>query len=424
MLNRRTFLKSFSTTAAASMLPAGIASTILKDQWNTFNLDATISNDNSEVFWETIKAQFHFAEGVRYFNNASLGGASLPIRNATNTFRDLLDGFPSKYMWGGWDEEKEATRQAIANLFGADAEEIAMNHNTTEGMNIIARSFNFRKKDEVILANHEHSSGTIPWMAWQVPKGVKLVRPVLPILPTDPNEIVEIYRKAITKRTKIISICHGVNTNGMVLPIKAISEMAHQHGVLVAVDGAQTMGMFNINLNELGCDFYTASAHKWMFAPKGVGIFYAKKGSQHYLKPLMVARGYKDKSIRRLENYNTRNLPEVLGIGAAVEYHNLIGSDKIHNRSYDLKTYFRNAVEQNPKLKLKTPAHDALSCAIQVVEVVGKDVKDVKDQLFDKYGIDCRPMSSHDLNALRISLAIYITKADIDYLINALDQIS
>jgi len=421
MHTRRTFLKSISTAAASSILPAGIASTILNDQWD---IPSNVINDNSEAYWETIKAQFHFAEGVRYFNNASLGGSSLPIRNATNEFRDLLDGFPSKYMWGGWDEEKEATRLAIAHLFGADTEEIAINHNTTEGMNIIARSFDFKKKDEIILGNHEHASGTIPWMAWQVSKGIRLVRPVLPILPKDPSEIVEIYRKAITKRTKIISICHGVNTNGMVLPIKQISEMAHQHGVLVAVDGAQTMGMFNIDLNDLGCDFYTASAHKWLFASKGVGVFYARKESQHHLKPLMVARGYKDKSIRRLENYNTRNLPEVLGIGAAVEYHNMIGADKIHNRSHELKAYFRNAVEQNPKLRLKTPGHHDLSCAIQVVEVIGQDVKVVKEQLFDKYGIDCRPMSSHGLNALRISLAIYITKSDIDYLINALDQIS
>jgi isopenicillin-N epimerase len=236
--------------------------------------------------------------------------------------------------------------------------------------------------------------------------------------------VVELYRQAITPRTKIISMCHIVNTNGMILPVKKVSEMAHEQGILVAVDGAQSSGMLNINLPDLGCDFYTASSHKWLFSPKGVGVFYATLASQKYLKPLMVARGYKNKTIRRLETYNTRNLPEVLGLGVAVDFNTTIGSQKIQDRSYFLKAYFRNRAAENEMLILKSPASDDLSAAIQDVEIMGKDVRDVKQQLFDDYGIDTRPMSSFGLNALRISFAIYITKQDIDYLIDALAELS
>lgn len=421
MTDRRSFLKLISTTSAA-VVSGGLATRLITDQLE--HHDMLLAKDElDEFYWTAVKDQFHFAEGVRYFNNASLGGMSLPIRNATNEFRDLLDGFPSKYMWGGWKDEKEQVRKAVAAMFSVDAEEIALNHNTTEGMNIVARSLNLRKNDEIILANHEHASGTIPYKVWQEANGVRLVRPTLPILPKDPEEIVDVYRKAITRRTKVISICHAVNTNGMILPIKQICKLAKEYGIFVAVDGAQTAGMFNIDLRDLDCDVYTASAHKWLFAPKGVGIFYAKKDSQSRLKPLMVARGYTDDSIRRLENYNTRNLPEVLGIGAAVAYHNKIGAQRIHDRTYELKHYFRSKIEKHPKFKLKTPAHDDLSAGIQVVEVLGQDVKTVKEKLMDNYGIDCRPMSSHDLNAVRISLAIYITKSDIDYLVDALAEV-
>ena len=208
----------------------------------------------------------------------------------------------------------------------------------------------------------------------------------------------------------------------MILPVKEVSEMAHQRGILVAVDGAQSAGMFEYNLHDLGCDFYTASAHKWMFAPKGIGIFYAKQESQHHLKPLVVARGYEDESIRRLENYNTRNLPELLGLGSAVEFYNSIGRQKITNRSYELKQYFRSKIENNPKFNLKTPLANSLSCAIQVVEVIGRDAKETKELLFENYGIDCRPMSNFDLNALRFSFAIYMTIKDIDYLVEALSE--
>ena len=417
MKNRREFIQLLGTGVAGSIVTPTFANNIppsFKD----------LQSDDSEDFWELVKSQFLFTSQLRYFNNASLGGSPVSVQRATRNFRDQLDGFPSKYMWGGWKEKIEETRQGVADLFGVSKEEIALTHNTTEGMNLIARSFDLQPGDEVILADHEHTSGRIPWEVWQETKGIKIVRPVLPLMPITVEDLVEVYRKAITPNTKVISMCHIVNTNGMILPVKAVSEMAHQKGIKVAVDGAQSAGMYQINLQELGCDYYTASAHKWLFAPKGVGIFYAKTESQSQLKPLIVCRGHTDTSIRRLENYNTRNLPEVLGLGAAIKFYQQIGPAKIHQRTFELKEYFRSKVAQHPSLKLKTPTSDDLSGAIQIVEVLGKDVITVKEQLFEQYHIDCRPMSTFDLNALRISLAIYITKSDIDYLVAALVALS
>jgi len=417
--NRRSFIKHLFTGAAGVALIPSQAFGNTKPSTKLLNFTG-----DSEGFWEAIKAQFIFADGLHYFNNASLGPSPIMVQEATKKFRDTLDGFPSKYMWGDWSDEKEIVRKQVANVFSVSEEEIAITHNTTEGMNLIARSFDLQAGDEIILADHEHASGTICWEVWQESKGVKIVRPTLPIIPKTVEEVVNVYKKAITPRTKIISMCHIVNTNGMILPVKEISKMAHEKGILVAVDGAQGAGMYEFDLNDLGCDFYTASAHKWLFAPKGIGVFYAKAESQSLLKPLMVARGHTDKSIRRLENYNTRNLPEYLGLGAAVEFHNSIGKTKLSNRSYELKHYFRDKVKGNPKFKLKSPAPDDLSCAIQTIEVVGKDVSDVKKQLFNNYGIDTRPMSNFGLNGVRISFGVYITKKDIDYLVNALEAIS
>ena len=416
---RRNFIKS---------LTAGIGGTLLIPELTKAQSPEIFPNlsdfRNEEDYWKRIKGQFQFANGLHYFNNASLGPSPIPVMEATNRFRGLLDGFPSKYMWGGWNEEKENVRKKVADFFSVSNEEIALIHNTTEGMNLIARSFDLQAGDEVIVANHEHPSGTIPWEVWQETKGIKLIRPELPILPKNPAELVKIYQKAITRKTKIISMCHMVNTNGMVLPVKEVSELAHKKGILIAVDGAQSAGMINVDLHNLGCDFYAASSHKWLFSPKGVGIFYAKQNSQHHLKPLIVAKGHTDESIRRLENYNTRNLPEVLGLGASIDFHNKIGIESIHKRTFQLKNYFRKKIEANKKLALKTPARDELSAGIQVVEIIGKEVNEMKNQLFEQFGIDTRPMSNFGLNALRISLSIYITKNDIDYLVDGLEQLA
>lgn len=418
---RRSFVKQLIAGVTGVTLVPAYTATASNDKNAVPSLD---HSDDSEVFWETIKKQFVFADGLYYFNNASLGSSPIPVQEATNTFRATLDAFPSKYMWGGWSDEKEVVRQKAADLFSVSKEEIAITHNTTEGMNLIARSFDLQPGDEVILADHEHHSGTIPWKVWQESKGVQLVRPVLPILPETVEDIVAVYRNAITPKTKVISMCHIVNTNGMILPVKEISEMAHKRGILVAVDGAQGSGMFSIDLHDLGCDFYTASAHKWLFSPKGISVFYAKQESQQYLKPLVVAYGHDDTSIRRLENYNTRNLPEYLGLGAAVDFHTNIGKEKITQRSYELKHYFRNKLKNNPVFKFKTPENDDLSCAIQTVEIIGTNVQDVKKRLSDTYGIDTRPMSTFGLNGVRISFAIFITKKDIDYLVEALEEIA
>ncbi|MAD97595.1 MAG: aminotransferase [Flavobacteriaceae bacterium] len=422
--DRRKFLQSLTAgVAGLSLYPTFGANLTLNLKENNQQF-INLKDDASEAFWEKVKNQFRFAAGVRYFNNASLGSSAIPIRKATNEFRDILDDFPSKYMWGGWTDEKEKTRLAVADYFSVDKEEIAITHNTTEGMNLIAKSFDFQKGDEVLISNHDHTSARIPWEVWQVEKGIKLTKVSVPNLPKSKEAIVDLYRKAITPKTKVISLCHIVNTNGMIFPIKEISEIAHKKGILVAVDGAQSAGMFNIDLHELGCDFYTASSHKWLFSPKGVGVFYARKESQKHLKPLIVCRGHKDTSIRRLENYNTRNLPEFLGLGASIDFLNSIGKQKIHDRSFELKNYFRSKLENNDKVRFKTPKSDDLSAAIQVVEVVGKDVRQVKKELFDTYGIDCRPMSGLYLNALRFSFAIYITKKDIDDLVAALHTIA
>ncbi len=422
-MDRRSLLKySFSGITAAGLLSSGVREDFLKMVEKTgFSL---ASDANDEDYWELVKSEFTMEKGLYYFNNASLGPCPKLVVDATNHFRALLDGFPSRYMWGGWQKEKEEVRQKVATMFSADKEEIALIHNTTEGMNIVAHSIELGPGDEVILADHEHPSGTVPWQHWSEIRGFKIVRPKLPILPESKEDLVDVYRKAITPKTKVISMVHGTNTNGMILPVKEVSALAHQHGILVAVDAAQTAGTFKIDLHDLGCDFYSASGHKFMFSPKGMGVFYSRKESQKHLKPLIVSRAhFRDKSIRRLENYNTRNYPELLGLGTAVDYYNLIGAEKREARMRELKRYFRAALEGDARYKLKTPASEELSCAIQNVEVVGRKVNEVKKKLFDEYMIDCRPMSGFGINGLRISLSVFTTKKDVDYLIEALHHV-
>jgi len=383
-------------------------------------IDLFPGGEDDGQWWNLVKNQFPLEKGLLYFNNGSLGPSPGYVIGRTENFRRILDGFPSKYMWGGWDDEKESVRKRVAEYFRTGADEIALIHNTTEGMNLFAHSFDLRPGDEIILADHEHITGTAPYQYYCERRGVKIVRPVLPLLPGSPGEITDIYRSAVTSKTRLISMVHMTNTNGMILPVREVSDMARAKGIFTVVDGAQTAGMLNINLHDLGCDCYAASGHKWVFGPKGTGVLYARREVIDQLEPLLLARNFKEKEIRMFEDYNTRNLPELLGLGAAFDYNNMIGQERKEKRIFDLKHYFRDKMDNNPSFIFKTPADDRLSAGIQVVEVAGKDVNGAKDFLFEEYGIDTRPMTSHNLNALRISLSVYNTFEDIDLLCDAL----
>ncbi len=419
--NRRDFAKLVFGSIAGSALLASVAQEKLLAQAGAVS-SSLAGRDQGEQYWELVKQQFPFQPGLYYFNNGSLGPSPTLVVDATEKFRRTLNGFPSKYMWGGWNNEKESVRTKAAALLSAAPDEIALIHNTTEGMNVVASSMDLKPGDEVVLADHEHASGTVCWQYYQEPKGIKLIRPKLPILPASPAEIVDVYQQAISPRTKVISMCHVINTNGMILPVREVVEMAHARNILVAVDGAQAAGMFRFDIHQLGCDFYAASAHKWLFSPKGVGIFYARKESQKFIRPLVVAAGWEDRSIRRFENYNTRNLPEVLGLGTALDFRNLIGSDRIESRIQELKHYFRDKLAGKPYYKFKTPAQDSLSAGIVTAEMEGQKVTELGRKLSEKQ-IDCRAMTEFGLNGLRISLAIFNTKSDVDYLVQTLEGV-
>jgi len=408
----------------STMGALGAAAVLSEIGTATTSIAADLSSAHDDAaFWRLVQRQFRLEPDLLYFNNASLGPSPALVADATESFRRKLDAFPSRWMWGGWKDEFESVRTKGANLLSASSEEIALIHNTTEGMNLIAFSLDLEAGDEVIAADHEHWSGTIPWEYWQVPKGVKLVRPTLPLLPSSPEEIVEIYRRAITPRTRVISMCHVVNTNGMILPVKEVSAMAREHGILVSVDGAQAPGHIPVDLHDLGCDFYAASAHKWLFSPKGVGIFYARQASQYLLRPLIVAHGWEDTSIRRLENYNTRNLPEVLGLGVAFDFQQLLGPERRAARILELKSVFRALIDGDSSFAIKTPEEDSLSAGITTVEVVGHNSREVATMLTERHRIDCRPMSSHDLNGLRISLSVFNDENQINELVASLQEI-
>jgi selenocysteine lyase/cysteine desulfurase len=198
--------------------------------------------------------------------------------------------------------------------------------------------------------------------------------------------------------------------------------MARERGILVAVDGAQAPGHVEVDRASLGCNFYAASTHKWLFSPKGVGVLFARRDSQRLLKPLVVTQGWQDETIRRLENYNTRNLPEVLGLGVALDFQRLVGPERRTRRLRELTRQLRAALGDDPRFAFKTPAGEGLSAGITTVEVLGREAREVATEHAERHRIDCRPMTHLGLNGLRISTSVFTTEDQIEVLVAALHE--
>ena len=418
MIDRRKAIRNTLLGIGTAASPKTIYKLLSRDDDLKNQLD--LYQAESEPFWHLIKSQFKFADAIKYFNNASLGSSPLSVIDATEEFRRTLESFPSRYMWGGWKDQIQMVKADAAGLLNAEIDEIAIIHNTTEGMNVIANSLDLKPGDEVILSDHEHRTGLSPWIYHQEKKGVKLVRPTLPLVPDDPEEILNTYVNAITPKTKVISMVHMTNTNGMILPVKEICEMARAKGILTLIDGAQSLGAIPCDMKDIGCDFFTASGHKWLFSPKGVGLFYTNRRSQKHLKPFIANFNYDKEDISKIDDYNTRNLPDVLGLGAALNFHKMVGIENQMNRTKALKKRFLSTMSDSENFKIKTPLKPKLSHQIITMEKIGMNVKELQNHLIENYKIDVRGMGSHSLNGVRISFAMYHDMEDVDILCEAL----
>ena len=227
------------------------------------------------------------------------------------------------------------------------------------------------------------------------------------------------FAKAITPKTKLIAFSHVSNLSGIALPAKEICALAKSRGVLSLVDGAQTLGLMDLNLHDMGCDFFSASTHKWLMGPMENGILYVAKPQIANLWPAVIGGGWKDdmKTVdekicvlgQRIET-TTSALPET------IDFHLLIGKKNIEERVVALNTYLKEQIRLKiPVATFVTPVNPELSAGIVIVNLAGKDAKDVYQKLYENHGIACA-----STGGIRLSPHIYNTMEDINKVVESL----
>ena len=375
---------------------------------------------------------------IIYFDN---GATSLKPKCVMEKMDDYYYNYSSNAHRGDYkislkaSSEYEKVRDKVKNFINAEkSEEIVFTSGSTDSLNMIIYGYfkyNLNMGDEVLITKAEHASNILPWFELSKDIGINVK-----YIPLTENHMVTIENviNSITEKTKVISLAHITNVIGDMRPIKKIVEYAHSKGILVVVDGAQSVGHTKVDVRDLNVDFLAFSAHK-MLGPTGVGVLYGKYDLLDKIKPIRYGGGmnvafsdvdnvvYKDLPYR-LEA-GTQNIAGVIGFGPAIDYINEVGIDNIEESCDSLKEYIIKELKKIKHIKLYNENVEGAIVTFNVDKVFAQDTA----IYLDKYNI-CVRSGSHCAkkledefgikNTCRISIYFYNTKEDADKLINAL----
>jgi selenocysteine lyase/cysteine desulfurase len=240
-------------------------------------------------------------------------------------------------------------------------------------------------------------------------------------LPTeDKNYLVRQYVNAFTSKTRAVNITHIINWNGQIIPVKEIAEEAHKRKIDVLVDGAHSFAHFEFKIPDLNADYFATSLHKWLYAPIGSGMLYVKKEKIKNLFPMFAGDNPLKDDIRKFENLGTRPFYIEQAIGKALEFHDMIGSERKEKRLHYLKNYWMEKVKDIPNVKINTSLHPKWGCAIGLVSVEGKKPSELDNFLFSNYKIHTTSIEWENIKGVRITPNVYTTTKNLDVLVNGI----
>ena len=329
--NRRRFLKRagiFSATAFfASLTKPSWARNLQSALRDAEGISAT-DLATEEDFWYYIQQSFTVSPSLINLNNGGVSPAPKTVQDAMKRYYDYSNEAPSYYMWRILDQGREPLRRNMAKAAGCSQEEIAINRNSSEGLETAIFGLSLKAGDEVVAAKQDYPNMVNAYKQREMRDGIKVVWINLELPTEDENYLVSQYVNAFTPKTKLIHITHIINWNGQILPVKKIANEAHKRGIEVVVDGAHSFGHFDFKISDLDADYFAASLHKWLFAPIGSGMMYVRKEKIKNLYPLFAAGDPMSDDIRKFEALCTRPFFIEQAIGKALEFHEMIGSER------------------------------------------------------------------------------------------------
>jgi len=421
VLDRRRFLATALTGASASLALRG--SLLAQLQATPPLPDHALLDKHEDAYWAQMRKQFLIPEDEIYLNNGTVGSSPAPVLRAVfegyNTTEKMDQQDPEDYpIWGyaAWNE----FRDPLASFVGCTRDEIALLRNATEANSYIANGVDMKAGDEVLMTDQEHPGGIHPWDLKAKRYGIVVKKITLPRPVKDAAQVLNLVNDAITPRTRVLFFSHITTFSGVVLPAKDLCALAKTKGILSAVDGAHVIGMMKLDVQDLGCDMYSSSPHKWLMATKGTGLLYVRDEVIDRLWNTIATEGWDDTKIRaeRFQRIGSSNVPSLWGLRASIQLANTIGIERIERRHRQLADYILDEMTKRGAESWTSP-DPALRCAIVSVNVPPIARMDLETWMWKTHRIRIR---GGDPNKLRLSTPYYLQKKEIDRFLEKFDQ--
>jgi selenocysteine lyase/cysteine desulfurase len=376
----------------------------------------------NEDYWSEIVRCFDLDRTIINLNNG--GVCPTPGHVLEQMIRDLRFSnlSPAYHMWKVLEPRIESVRRDLALEFGCDMEEIAITRNASEAIENLILGIDLDRGDEVVITDQNYPRMITTWDHRARREGIVVKKVSFPIPLPAAETFVDRIRAAISPRTRVIEFPHITNYSGQILPARDVVRLGRDKGIDVFIDGAHSFAHFPFKRDDLECDFFGTSLHKWLLAPVGTGFLYVRKSKQKKIWPLMAADASMVENIRKFEEIGTHPAANHNAISAAMAFHRSIGADrKVARLRYLRDRWAKPLLEADSRVKVWTPlGADAGSAGIGLVQIQGIDSAGLSEHLWEKHRIVTVPIPHPQFEGVRVTPNVYTTPQEIDVFADAM----
>jgi selenocysteine lyase/cysteine desulfurase len=383
--NRRDFLG----TAAKMAVVAPASLSLPLSAYDSHTLDAWLSEQGigtltdrrtdevvagDESYWARVRKLYSLQAGVINLDNGWTNPTPEAALAELGRNGRKLEGLPAEHLPGMWEEiTTKRVRAALALAMGVPGDELALVRNATEALNTVLLGYKLKPGDEVVCSRHDYYA-MLDALEQRRARDRIVLRMIEPPVPAPSMDaIVALYDQAISPRTRLVLLTHPSNLTGQMLPARRIADLAHKRGAEVVVDGAQSLGLLPDPVASLACDYYGASAHKWLGTPVGLGVLWMRKANVEKVWPLLPPMP-DEKGLARFEWIGTT--PEYINVAAipALTLHNELGASRKRARLHYLAGVLRASLASaHPGIKFYANASDETTLGLTTFELPGVD---------------------------------------------------
>ncbi|MEX2285427.1 MAG: aminotransferase class V-fold PLP-dependent enzyme [Gemmatimonadota bacterium] len=358
--------------------------------------------------WERVRSEFLIPSDRIYFNIGTLGPQPRVVVDAiVEHTRRVAMSLPPALEW-------DALRNETAALLNCDPAGLVFPRNTTEGMNFVANGLELAAGAEIITTNHEHVGGLCCWQLVAKRRGLTLKQVELGSQNT-PQAAFDAITRALSPRTRVVSVSHVNFTNGLIMPVRELIEYCRPRNILVVVDGAHPPGLMAVDLKALDPDFYASSPHKWLFAAQGTGLLYLRDEWRTRLWPTLASGGWDDLTLsaHRFNHMGTMDESRLVGLLAAVRFHQAMGTPRVHARIRELRRQLIQRLASHPRVRLQSGPDDRAFAGMVSFTVDGIPALELQSRLGEK-NVRTRVVGEYGYHWMRLSASVYNTTEQVE----------